>query len=141
MNRERTGTGRMERRSFLRLAGGAAAASAIGTIVACTPESDPPSSVEVPLAALPIGGRERVLLGEMPVELHRTEEGVVARSLWCTHTGCEVKWVVAEEGYHCPCHDGRFDAAGSPISGPPPRPLQDLPVVISDGMVIVGSPA
>ncbi len=50
---------------------------------------------------------------------------VVARSLLCTHQGCEVAWQPDPDHYVCPCHDGRFDAAGSPVYGPPRQPLRD----------------
>lgn len=82
----------------------------------------------MPLAALPPGERVRVVHAEEPVELLRHDDGsVTARSLWCTHMGCEVHWNPESSQYVCPCHDGRFDADGRPLSGPPSRPLRTVP--------------
>ena len=64
---------------------------------------------------LPYGVHTRYMHGDRPVELYRTFEGVRARSLLCTHQGCDVKWVEGDNIYLCPCHDGKFDADGEPI--------------------------
>ena len=127
------------RRRFLRLAGGAAAASALGVIPGCAPSTEEVTVVEVPASSIPDGGRLRILLGEMPVELTRTGGEVYARSLWCSHTGCEVRWQEDRQIYFCPCHEGAFDGDGEPIAGPPPRPLQEIAVENRGEVVIVGS--
>jgi menaquinol-cytochrome c reductase iron-sulfur subunit len=50
----------------------------------------------------------------------------------CTHLGCAYSWQT--DRFACPCHGGTFAADGTVISGPPPRPLDRLPVQIgSDG--------
>ena len=41
----------------------------------------------------------------------------------CTHEGCTVQYLAAEGGIWCACHNGRFDADGRVLAGPPPRPL------------------
>ena len=41
----------------------------------------------------------------------------------CTHEGCFVSWLGGENQFDCPCHNARFAADGSNISGPPPSPL------------------
>ncbi len=41
----------------------------------------------------------------------------------CTHAGCGVG-LADDGGFACPCHGGRYDATGSPVAGPPPRPLE-----------------
>lgn len=51
----------------------------------------------------------------------------------CTHLGCNVKWVAAEDRFKCPCHAGIFDRDGKVVSGPPPRDLQRLQAEIRDG--------
>ncbi|MEZ4321079.1 MAG: FAD-dependent oxidoreductase [Myxococcota bacterium] len=40
----------------------------------------------------------------------------------CTHAGCPVG--IDADGFACPCHGGRYDAEGTPVSGPPPKPLK-----------------
>jgi Rieske Fe-S protein len=52
------------------------------------------------------------------------DRDVVAFSQKCTHLGCVVFYESDENRWHCPCHEGNFDArTGAVISGPPPRPL------------------
>jgi cytochrome b6-f complex iron-sulfur subunit len=127
-----------ERRLFLQLAGGAAVVTAVGGLTACGEAGSTPTVVEVPLASIPDGGRLRIVVGEMPVELTNGPEGVRARSLWCTHSGCEVKWQEDRQVYFCACHEGEYDAEGQVIGGPPPRPLPVVPVSAGDGKVRVG---
>jgi len=48
----------------------------------------------------------------------------VAFNRKCTHLSCAVIPRPAEGCFYCPCHEGRFDLrTGSPIAGPPRRPL------------------
>ena len=44
---------------------------------------------------------------------------IIALSITCPHLGCKVSWTARESQFVCPCHDGRFDKNGAPISGPP----------------------
>lgn len=55
----------------------------------------------------------------------------------CTHLGCSFTYDQADKRYHCPCHHGLFDVkTGAVLGGPPPRPLDSLPVrVTEDGAV------
>jgi Rieske Fe-S protein len=50
---------------------------------------------------------------------------VLAISAGCTHLGCIVTWDEGQQIFKCPCHDGRFDAEGNVLSGPPPAPRTD----------------
>ena len=43
----------------------------------------------------------------------------------CTHEVCPVDWRDNENIFHCPCHQGEFDAAGNNTAGPPPAPLKE----------------
>lgn len=132
----------IRRRSFLRMAGGAAAVTAFGGLGACAPAQEGPAVVEVPLESIPVGGRLRIIYGEMPVEIIRDADGgVMARSLWCTHSGCEVKWQEDRQIYFCACHDAEFDEQGKVIAGPPPRPLGQIPVAVTDTAIRVGDSA
>lgn len=54
---------------------------------------------------------------------------------YCTHVGCAVRWEEGAQLFLCPCHGGAFHADGSVAAGPPPRPLDRLPVRIQDGRV------
>ena len=46
----------------------------------------------------------------------------VAMSNICTHLGCRVRWIVDQEHFFCPCHNGIFDKDGHVLDGPPPHP-------------------
>lgn len=72
-------------------------------------------------------GKEAILVN--------TGETLVAVSTICTHLGCKVKWNQAGKNFHCPCHNGWFDAEGKVLSGPPPRPLDRYPVT-TEGRVV-----
>jgi len=123
-----------------RAALGLAAAAPLAGIaaLACRRAPSPPAGTVVPLAALPVGERVRVLHDEMPVELVRQPDGsVTARSLWCTHVGCEVTYRPETDEYECPCHDGRFAADGAVLGGPPTRPLRTLPTHLEADRLIL----
>jgi menaquinol-cytochrome c reductase iron-sulfur subunit len=64
-----------------------------------------------------------------------SEAELVAFSMYCTHTGCPVTWAPGAEMFMCPCHGGTFHRDGSVAAGPPPRPLERLPVRVRDGQV------
>lgn len=65
-------------------------------------------------------------------------EEFVAYNGRCTHLGCSYEYEKDQQQFHCPCHHGLFDAAtGAVTGGPPPRPLDTLPVKVVDGNVFV----
>ncbi|WP_116997071.1 ubiquinol-cytochrome c reductase iron-sulfur subunit [Desertimonas flava] len=71
------------------------------------------------------------------VLLRVDDETVVAFSQKCTHLGCVVYYEADAERWHCPCHEGNFEALdGAVISGPPTRPLGRIDVEVrDDGMI------
>lgn len=52
-----------------------------------------------------------------------TPDDLVILNSRCTHLGCTVNWKEDERVFSCPCHDANFDAEGTVLDGPPPRPL------------------
>ena len=58
----------------------------------------------------------------------------------CTHLACRVTWHPDIQHYVSPCHDGHFDIAGSNVSGPPPRPLDEFVTKIEDGNLYIQLP-
>jgi len=58
----------------------------------------------------------------------------------CPHAGCAVTWKSDKNEFFCPCHAGRFDANGSVLSGPPPRPLDRLATQNVNGELYVEEP-
>lgn len=65
------------------------------------------------------------------------EDEVIAISAGCTHLGCIVSWDEEQKIFQCPCHDGRYDADGRVISGPPPAPLKRHKAKIEDGKIFL----
>jgi menaquinol-cytochrome c reductase iron-sulfur subunit len=53
----------------------------------------------------------------------RKEDAVSAVSAICSHLGCTVQWKPDQTEFACPCHGSRYQADGTVIGGPAPRPL------------------
>ena len=85
---------------------------------------------EKPLPIQDLQGRQVYLLRD-------SEKRLLAISTVCTHLGCMVYYRPKEKEFDCPCHQGKFDQEGNPISGPPERPLVRYPVEIRDNKVFV----
>ena len=69
-----------------------------------------------------------------------TDEGAgnfVVFSRACSHLGCLVRWDAGKDQFFCPCHGAVFDNAGNVVEGPPPRPMEKLPVKVEDGVLYV----
>ncbi|MGH7584259.1 MAG: ubiquinol-cytochrome c reductase iron-sulfur subunit [Gemmatimonadales bacterium] len=69
-----------------------------------------------------------------------TEDGETFKAFngHCTHLGCEFGFDPGRKVFLCPCHRGQFDVkTGAVLAGPPPRPLDQLPVEIRDSEVWV----
>jgi Rieske Fe-S protein len=71
------------------------------------------------------------------VLLRVNETEIVAFSQQCTHLGCVVYYQPDQSRWHCPCHEGNFDAlTGEVLSGPPQRSLGRIDVEIRDDRMI-----
>jgi Rieske Fe-S protein len=58
-------------------------------------------------------------------------KGLVAYSDVCTHLSCAVLYQQDGQRFHCPCHEGLFDAyTGAVIAGPPTRPLPIIEIEV-----------
>jgi ubiquinol-cytochrome c reductase iron-sulfur subunit len=69
-----------------------------------------------------------------------TQDGIVAYSKLCTHTGCPVGLYQAESALLlCPCHQSTFEVldGARPIFGPAARPLPQLPLALDDDGYLV----
>ena len=83
----------------------------------------------------------KIAVAGKPVAVVLADQGFRAISLVCTHLGCIVDWNGGTHEFDCPCHGARFGATGQVISGPPPRALEEYPVAVIQGEVIVtGAP-
>jgi cytochrome b6-f complex iron-sulfur subunit len=136
----------LSRREFLR-ALTVVGASAMG-LTAAVGEAEASAPREVPVGrvgefasgeyrAITLPGGEVVDVRRRPGSPHEFE----ALSAKCTHKGCTVAWVAKDKQFVCPCHHGRYSADGKNIAGPPPAPLQKLPIRVVHGVVLVGAPS
>lgn len=63
-------------------------------------------------------------------------KGLVAYSDVCTHLSCAVLYQPGDKQFHCPCHEGFFDAyTGDVLAGPPTRPLPLIELAVQDGII------
>jgi Rieske Fe-S protein len=69
----------------------------------------------------------------------RSEKGAQVKvfSSTCSHLACNVIWQQETGTFNCPCHSGRFNVDGRPISGPPTRPLKELKHKIEEDNLLV----
>jgi cytochrome b6-f complex iron-sulfur subunit len=68
-----------------------------------------------------------------PAYLIRSGDTIRALSATCTHARCTVAWQASSRQFRCPCHRGTYDSQGSVLSGPPPRALDELQIVVENG--------
>lgn len=127
------------RRDVLRLmAGAAGVALGVGASGCAGSRAAPKAITRVPLDSVPLGDHLRIDHHGEPVELWRTDAGVEALSLVCTHQYCQMFWHPASDGYRCPCHGATFSAGGQPLSGPVSKPMWRLPARIQGDEIVVG---
>jgi thiosulfate dehydrogenase (quinone) large subunit len=70
--------------------------------------------------------------------VHPAGSTFVAFSAVCTHAGCSVEYDSSNVQFICPCHGGVYDArTGQVLQGPPPGPLQSIPVRVDGGQLRV----
>lgn len=100
-----------------------------GEAIAATDEVEPNSAV--PFTNAETGAPE--------VLIRLPNEDLVAYSAVCTHQACVVSYQPRTEKLACPCHGGVFDPAqdAAVVSGPPPRPLPEVPFEVRDGEIIL----
>ena len=55
----------------------------------------------------------------------------------CTHLGCLIPFQAAENRFICPCHGSTFQRESVYVLGPAPRNLDQFPVALEEGLLIV----
>ncbi len=86
----------------------------------------------------PINSSKITRFGRKPIIVIRKKNGEFrALSATCTHLDCNVQYKSDTEQIWCACHNGFYNIEGKNISGPPPKPLTQYTVNISEDKVIV----
>lgn len=97
------------------------------------------SSIRLRREEVPSGRAKELLLNNKPVVvINIPGKGYVVLSRICTHLGCLVQYDSEKRLFVCPCHAGVYDLEGKVISGPPPRPLERIPVKVEGEEIIIG---
>lgn len=106
----------------------------------------PPKEAEVAVSSVKAGKLSEIekesgkiiKFGTKPVILIRTAgDELKAFSATCTHLDCTVQYRKDYGTIWCACHNGRYDLNGRNISGPPPRPLDELRVIVQGDEILI----
>lgn len=138
----------MDRRAFVRRAGGALAAAPLAALLA--------SCAALAARVVPVtGGKLHLALNRFPeletpggalklaptgfdtpvyvLVLGRGE--FAALSPICTHLGCTVE--IQGSRIVCPCHGSTYDREGRVLQGPAERALMRYPTNVDDGVLVI----
>ena len=128
------------------LLGGGFSASLVSFLYPVIRFMNPPDVAEATVNEASVGNVQdfdvnagnSVKFGAKPVLLIRTGEADW-RAFWgtCTHLDCTVQYQDSSRQIWCACHNGFYDLNGNVVSGPTPRPLEELTVHIRDDEVII----
>jgi cytochrome b6-f complex iron-sulfur subunit len=140
-----------ERRTFLKVLGGAAVAM---VVPACS--SDPASSSSSSSSSSSTGGSSSSSGGVTQLKVADVAEGAVvngpgttlvgrdagglyAMSSLCTHSACDLKTegVISASEILCKCHQSKFDKNGAVLRGPASSPLVHYKVVVTGDVITV----
>ncbi len=106
------------------------------------PRASEPSLSEVDLdlkpSDIPANTGKIVPFGGKPALVFRTAAGELkALGATCTHLACTVQYRPDRSDIWCACHDGVYDANGTNVSGPPPRPLTKIDVNVRGDKIVL----
>lgn len=135
-----------ERRGFLhKVVGGVGAVVAATTIYPVVKFIIPPTKKIKIVNELTVGKASEVPDGKGKIYQFNEDKVIVvnkggtltAVSAVCTHLGCLVNWVDADNQYFCPCHGAKYQRTGEIISGPQPLPLKQYKARLEGDSIIV----
>src|SRR5205814_8317299 len=141
----------MSRRAWIGVAWGAFTAASVAALAATgrfmfpNVINEPPAQFKVGFPAeYGMGVDERfeetmgVGIGRTPQDVVQNVSGFYALISTCTHLGCTLNYLSAENKFKCPCHGSGFRTSGINFEGPAPRPLERARVVLADdGQILV----
>jgi cytochrome b6-f complex iron-sulfur subunit len=88
---------------------------------------------------VPVGEAKDIVFNDNPaIVINHSRLGILAFTRVCTHLGCLVEYDKENNQLICPCHAGTFDLEGNVTSGPPPKPLQKLPLRVEGDSISIG---
>jgi menaquinol-cytochrome c reductase iron-sulfur subunit len=80
----------------------------------------------------------RKIISEKAIYVLPVKDGVLrVLSPICPHLGCSIPWIEAKQQFVCPCHTAIFTLDGTRVSGPAPRPMDDLESKVENGVLKV----
>ena len=139
------------KRDFLKyILGGSFFAWVVSVLYPVFAYMKPPKQGEVEVSSVKVGKLNDiekdsgviVKFGTKPVILMRSADGELrAYSATCTHLDCTVQYRKDLGLIWCACHNGKYDANGRNVSGPPPRPLDEYRVIVQGDEVIISKNA
>lgn len=136
----------MQRREFLTsilglLGSGAAVSLAYPIVRLLAPPQGAGEQKPVVLSKneIPVGESKGIVYNNIPaIVINHPQKGLLAFSRVCTHLGCLVDYNKNTDKLICPCHAGTFSLDGNVVSGPPPKPLPKLPLMVHGEEIIIG---
>jgi len=136
----------MKRRNFLKLLTFTLGTTAVGSVayplarfLAPPQLKDKGGQVSIKKSDIALGEGKEILYGGTPaVVVNVKGMGYLALSRVCTHLGCLVEYSREDNKFICPCHAGTFSIEGNVLSGPPPKPLEKLPLTVQGDNIIIG---
>ena len=142
--------GRIKRRQLLRLGFLGGTLLALGEITAIIYPFFKPNKIVGLGAKVPVGSTASIMAQfqasqDVPILntagrffLLHPEGGIIAAYRKCTHLGCAVPYVPAENRFHCPCHGSLYNKKTAVVEGgPAPKPLQLFHINEVNGTLVV----
>lgn len=107
--------------------------AAIGTVADLAPNE--PRELEF---ARTVKEGWRTTIAKKAVWVVKQSNGAItAFSPMCPHLGCGYRWDAPARQFQCPCHGSVYDVTGKVLAGPAPRPLDELPIKVENGQLLV----
>jgi len=130
----------LTRRQFV-IGAAACACGLTGACAATNPAKEYQASADQTLPMPPelekVGGEVKVNMATAPepILVWRTEDGLRAVSIQCTHKGSEVHWNNKDKTLDCPSHGSRYVSNGTPVHGPAVKPLHPYKVEVQGDLL------